>query len=208
MSLTAAACGAGGVADGPTVAADSSDRTTTPNSVEVALSLYVVLEADAGEASPLSSTRTEDGLRRIVERVATIWRGTGVTFAPIEIHTMEVPTTVLADLATGDPQPFLAGVGREFDLPTPGTINGFYVAELFDVNGFAPPDAQAFFVVDQPSVHDERVSSHEIGHILGLPHTLDDPGRLLFSGTNGMTLTDAEIAVAHNGAEALVDATP
>ena len=56
-------------------------------------------------------------------------------------------------------------------------------------------------------MHDERVSSHEIGHILGLRHANDDAGRLMFSGTNGMSLTVQEIEVARYGAEGLVDGT-
>jgi hypothetical protein len=89
----------------------------------------------------------------------------------------------------------------------PGLINGFYVARAAGVNGFTPTGSTVFFVVDEPSVHDERVSSHEIGHILGLRHAADDAGRLMFSGTNGMTLTGQEEDVARYGAEGLVDAT-
>jgi hypothetical protein len=221
VSLTAVACGAGGAADGSTVTADPSDETRTPEAIEVALSLHVVVDADSdapaegdadaegddqGEVSPLSSNRTEDGLRRILERVGTIWRGTGVTFAPVEVDTVEVPSSILTDLAAGDPQSFLAGVGRQFEVPAPGTIDGFYVADLFGVNGFAPPGTQAFFVADQPTVHDERVSSHEIGHVFGLEHTLDDAGRLLFPGSNGMSLTETEIVIARDTARELADA--
>ena len=58
--------------------------------------------------------------------------------------------------------------------------------------------------MDTPSVYDERVTSHEIGHILGLHHVLDDAGRLLYSGTNGMSLTEEEQAVARYAAEGLL----
>ena len=61
-----------------------------------------------------------------------------------------------------------------------------------------------FFVTDTPSVHHERVTSHEIGHILGLHHTLDDSGRLMFPGTNGMELTVEEITVARYVAQGLL----
>ena len=33
---------------------------------------------------------------------------------------------------------------------------------------------------DEPTLLDERVSSHEIGHILGLVHARSDPSRLMF----------------------------
>ena len=71
-------------------------------------------------------------------------------------------------------------------------------------NGIAPFGARAFFVTDQPSVHSDRVSSHEIGHILGLYHTLADENRLMFPGTNGMLLTEEEIIVARYAAKGLL----
>ena len=54
-------------------------------------------------------------------------------------------------------------------------------------------------------MHDRRVSSHEVGHILGLHHVLTDSNRLLFSGTNGMALTDEEAAVARYVAQGILD---
>ncbi len=69
----------------------------------------------------------------------------------------------------------------------------------------APLGTRTFFVTDEPSVHDERVSNHEIGHILGLHHTTDDSGRLMFSGTNGMEFSEAEIATARYTAEGIID---
>ena len=89
--------------------------------------------------------------------------------------------------------------------PPPGIVNGFYVREAAGVNGFAPTGRRIFFVVDEPSVHDERVSSHEVGHIFGLHHDLNNPGRLMFSGTNGTTLRPEEQAVARYIAQGLLD---
>jgi hypothetical protein len=65
--------------------------------------------------------------------------------------------------------------------------------------------SRVFFVVDEPSVNDRRVSSHKIGHILGLHHELFDQNRLMYSGTNGELLTDIEQAVARYGAQGIVD---
>ena len=67
----------------------------------------------------------------------------------------------------------------------------------------ALPISRTFFVIDEPSVFDRRVSSHEVAHMLGLHHVLDDPGRLLYSGTNGMVLTGDEATVARYFAQGI-----
>jgi hypothetical protein len=69
------------------------------------------------------------------------------------------------------------------------------------------PERRDSIVDRYPLVVHARVSSHEIGHILGLRHATDDAGRLMFSGTNGMSLTAQEIEVARYGAEGLVGGT-
>ena len=144
----------------------------------------------------------------IAEGVQEIWQSADVEFGPIHVESVAVPPDVLEAITrSGDTTLFFEQVGQTFDVPEPGLINGFYVASAAGVNGFTPVGSTVFFVVDEPSVHDERVSSHEIGHILGLRHATDDAERLMFSGTNGMTLIDQEMEVARYGAEGLVERT-
>jgi hypothetical protein len=180
--------------------ADDAERVD----VSVPLSLYVLVDGDAG--SELSSVRTTADVEAIALRVGEIWNSAGIIFDPVHVTSVEVPTDVLGAIAArADVGPFFDQIGVGFDVPAPGVINGFYVANAGDVNGFAPGGSRVFFVVDEPTVHDERVTSHEIGHLLGLHHAARDEGRLMFSGTNGMTLTDEEQLVARYAAEGLLD---
>ena len=106
-------------------------------------------------------------------------------------------------MLAGNVAPFFNEIGDSITLPQVSTINGFYIRSVGGPNGTNPFRSRSFFVIDEPSVFDRRVSSHEVGHILGLHHVLDDPSRLLFSGTNGMTLTEEEATVARYFAQGI-----
>lgn len=188
------------------VIADASDGESEHERepIEVSLSLYVMSETDADTG--LGTQRSVADVEAIAADIAPIWARADVIFDPIRVLEIEVPASVLADIATsGRTEAFFAEAGRTFDIPEASDINGFYVREAAGVNGFTPIGSRVFFVVDEPSVNDRRVSSHEIGHIFGLHHELIDQTRLMFSGTNGESLTEAEQAVARYGAQGVVD---
>ncbi len=121
------------------------------------------------------------------------------------VQEIELPSPILRSIVSGDFQPFFNGLEREFTVSDPSLLNGFYAQNIGGPNGIVPSRGRIFFVTDEPSVHDERVSAHEIGHILGLHHTLQDEGRLMFPGTNGMSLTEEEIGVARYVAQGFLD---
>lgn len=219
LALLAAACSSSATANSAAspvvtsvVEAESPDAALGPDPpseiISIPLSLYILTDA-TDPASALSSQRSTTEVEAIAAGIQMIWQPAGVAFGPIHVESVAVAPEILAAIAQSrDLDVFFDQVGRTFDVPEPGLINGFYVAGAAGVNGFTPIGSTVFFVVDEPSVHGERVSSHEIGHILGLRHTPDDAGRLMFSGTNGMTLTGQEEEVARYGAEGLVDGTP
>jgi hypothetical protein len=201
--LAAAGCAAAS----PVAVVDGSpDARTAIEEVEIPIALYVVTDSDEGADSPLSSTRTVDDVAAIADRVGTIWDGGGVVLDVQGVHEIDVPAEVLLALAQGDTDAFLsAAVEGRFAVPDPSVINGFYVRDAGGVNGVAPAGTRTFFVVDEPTVHDERVTSHEIGHIFGLHHAIEDPDRLMYSGTNGTDITELEAAAAVYGARRVLD---
>lgn len=202
LLLFLAACGQSGAT------AASGDTPSTDEPVLVSLSLYIVDEATEGPASSLSSQRDVPGVEQIAEGIQDIWEPSGIDFSVITIARIVASSEALSALARGGTSEFLDGLySGSIAAPDPGSINGFYVRSIGSINGIAPFGARIFFVTDTPSVHDERVSSHEIGHILGLHHASDDSGRLMFSGTNGMDLVEAEIQVALYNAEGIANGT-
>ena len=132
-----------------------------------------------------------------------IWRQADIELELRTVATVPVPANVLEGFLAGSLGPFFNGFDRTFNIPGTATINGFYVRSLGRANGVTVPSTRSFFVMDTPSVFDRRVSSHEVGHILGLEHTLSDQGRLLYPGTNGMILTSQEVEIARENASKL-----
>lgn len=164
--------------------------------VSLSISMYLLVD-DKQEPNPeISTHRTEEDLRKILVGMNEIWSQAGISFVLRNIETVEVPEDILAGMLRGDLEPFFGEIGGEIALTLPSAINGFYIRYVGGPNGINPFRSRSFFVIDEPSVFDRRVSSHEVGHILGLHHDLIDPRRLLYSGTNGMALTEDEAAVA------------
>jgi hypothetical protein len=88
-------------------------------------------------------------------------------------------------------------------------MNVYYV-HRFAVNGIYLGNRMAFIqekaqLLSVPGGIDEpipRVTAHELGHALGLPHR-QDRTNLLASGNNGTTLNEAEVARARSKARAM-----
>ncbi len=193
-------------ADNNEAAQPASDAAPPDEPITVPMTLYLVQDRADASGSVLSSQRTEAGLATIAEDMGEVWSQANVVFDPVNVETIEVPTDVLEAIALGlDTSAFFDQIGVSFDVPNAAAVNGFYVRTAGGVNGFAPTGSRVFFVIDEPSVHDERVSSHEVGHIFGLHHQLEDPGTLMFSGTNGTMLTEEEVVVARYTAQGVLD---
>ena len=183
------------------------EATKEPREViSLSISLFLLVDDKEDPNPEISTHRSEEDLREILEGMNEIWSQAGIRLELVAVESVEVPGSMLRGMLAGDLRPFFREVeSGGITLPQSSTINGFYLRRVGGPNGINPFRSRTFFVIDEPSVFDRRVSSHEVGHILGLRHVLDDPGRLLFSGTNGMTLTEDEATVARYFAQGILE---
>lgn len=187
----------GGEAD---FASASATAIKPRQTITIPISVYILDD----EREELSSTRTVEQLEQVYDKANQIWAQANIVLDVQTIQRVTVPPSYLQSIAAREFRQFFAGAGTEFDIPNPSLLNGFYARNIGGPNGLTPLGTRVFFVTDTPSVHHERVTSHEVGHILGLHHTLDDSGRLMYPGTNGIELTVEEITVARYVAQGLL----
>ena len=200
-----AACGGNG--DTP-----PAQNTAEPSleQVTIRISMYLLVD-DLEDPDPtLSSRRSEEELTIILDGMNQIWSQANIHLELAALDTIVVDADVLAQVAEGNIRAFFDRLGKSIPFPESGPesglISGFYTRRIGGSNGITPLGSRWYMVMDEPSVFDHRVSSHEVGHILGLRHTLNDRGRLLYPGTNGMTLTPHEITLTRHVAMELLKA--
>lgn len=137
----------------------------------------------------------EEDVRRVFGKINRIWNKAGLAVA-IESITSEA-AVVPEDFDETRLDGFRAT--RPKDTRPEGMIHVYYVHRLPTNGVFMGRDA--IFVKDTAALRpvkggvDEplpRVTSHEIGHAMGLPHR-QDTINLLASGTTGWSVNDAEI---------------
>ena len=156
----------------------------------------------SADTPALQTTLTEQDIARILGKMNRVWSQAGIQFR-IEsfVHEAALPLAN-ADVERRDELP--ARMPLESRSST--AFNVYYVKQL-DVNGFYMP--RGIFVKDTAALRpveggiDEpipRVTSHEIGHALSLPHR-QDTTNLMASGTTGTLLNDAEIQQAREAAK-------
>ena len=147
----------------------------------------------------MHTTLAEADIRRIFGKVNSIWAQAGIAF---EIESIEPTTAVelkpemrlkseFECVHSMIPKERLSAEAIDICYVKEVKPNGFYYGEPIVVKDTAK-------LKEVPGGLDEplpRVTSHEIGHALGLKHR-QDTTNLMQSGTTGFSLNDAEIATA------------
>jgi hypothetical protein len=189
------------------------DETTSPkvtNGLKFDDFLLVPLRVhllSAEKVPDLNTTFSEKDFARILPKMNRVWAQAGVCFYLESV----VKEEARAGESSGETQPRgLNWLLQHCPVETKATnaFNIYYVKQ-FGANGVYFP--KGIFVKDTASLRkveggiDEplpRVTSHELGHALSLPHR-QDTTNLMASGTTGTWLSDAEIQRARDAARKL-----
>lgn len=172
-----------------------------PATIAIPLRIHLV---QSDKESALNTTMTEDDVKRVLGKVNKIWSQANIRF---EVESIEKTAAVYNPDAKKDSTDRWVVTAMPKECLLKNGLNIFYVKELtpngFFGNGliFVKDTAKLAEVpggVDEPL---PRVTSHEIGHALGLPHR-QDLTNLMASGKTGFLLNTKEIETARATAAA------
>lgn len=150
------------------------------------------------EEDALHCRLEEKDVRRVFEKINRIWNRAGLAPLVESIVSEDAVRPEGFDAATSPLETYKAA--RPKDSRAAGMIHVYYV-HLLPTNGVYLGSSDAIFVKDTAALRpvkggvDEplpRVTSHEIGHAMGLPHR-QDTINLMASGTTGWSINDPEI---------------
>lgn len=180
------------------VAADTEPVLTLPIRVHL-------MQSDSNPA--MHTTLVEADVRRILEKVNRIWAQAGIQFElePIQqTQAIELEPAMRLKpefdrVKAMVPKASLSAGAIDIAYVKTVTPNGFYYGEPIVVKDTAKL-REVEGGLDEPL---PRVTSHEIGHALGLKHRQNETN-LMQSGTTGFSLNADEIAIARQKALARI----
>lgn len=169
------------------------------------LALPVRVHLMQSDAAPeMHTTLTETDVRRIFGKVNTVWAQAGIRFeieSIVPTQAIPLPSDFQAEgpfavVKAMIPKSALSKTALDVCYVKEVGPNGFYYGEPIVVKDTAAL-REVEGGIDEPL---PRVTSHEIGHALGLSHR-QDTFNLMASGTTGTSLNEAEITTARARAE-------
>ena len=152
----------------------------------------------------MHTTLTAEDVKRILGKVNMVWRPAGIQFEAESVAVTNAMPLPEGRLFRSEPERVKAMIPEErtsslaIDICYVKEVipNGFYYGEPVVVKDTARL-REVPRGIDEPL---PRVTSHELGHALGLSHR-QDTTNLMASGTTGFSLNDAEIVIARTKAQ-------
>jgi hypothetical protein len=200
-------------------AEDAADVAKEPPRASfILLPLHVhILSCD--DQADLDCKLTDDDIKRVIGKVNRVWHKAGIHFR-IEslLHEKAVEVKEFERVRAekdAHHEPLSLGAYRGVAPPETLSLPGLHVYYIhhFTVNGvflgqgicFVQETAKLRPVeggIDEPL---PRVTSHELGHAMGLPHR-QNTTNLMASGTTGILLNEAEVKIARKKAQQIIGA--
>ncbi len=137
------------------------------------------------------TTRDRFEVEQIMQQSGQIWSQAGISL-DYEIVETQLSPEASDSVDNGHFTALIEEYGFKQDK-----LQLFFVRELNGIYGIAIPGGIALVsdIIPQGSF---RTTAHEIGHLLGLPHTPESRTKLLYPGATGIELSDTEINIARN----------
>lgn len=151
--------------------------------ITVPTTIHIVVDTERS-----STQRDRENVSKIMQQVTQIWSQAAIDFD------YQIVETVLDGQASesidrGTYAELIQNYGYE------DSIQLFFVRELNGIYGVAIP-GRIGIISDIIPAGGFRTTAHEVGHLLGLPHTTESRTRLMSQGATGIELSAEEISSA------------
>ena len=147
-----------------------------------------------------TSRRDDKNVSKLLADANRIWAQANVSFRVDEIVQTALGSSAIPNALGGNFEEL-----RQHENLDRERVNVFLARRLLhpqgSMNGIALRALDSMLVADDTTVNDFRTTAHELGHLLGLVH-VEPPDRLMARGKNGEALSEAEVLIGRENANA------